>query len=100
MPTYVVSIPPQSLTDVQKGDVAKAISGRHHEATGAPPYFVQVIIEDRVHSTSYLGGERTDDAIWVRGDIRAGRTEEARTQLMLAIMGDIAEIASISKERV
>ena len=100
MPTYTVSIPAKSLTDAQKAEVAKFISQRHHEATGAPPFFAQVIMEERTNSISYLGGEATNDAIWVRGDIRAGRSEEARTRLMLDIMSDISRIASVNAERI
>lgn len=37
MPTYVCSVPPKSLSDDQKDQMAAAIGRRHGEATGAPP---------------------------------------------------------------
>ena len=100
MPTYMVSVPAKSLTDAQKADIAKAISERHHEATGAPVFFAQVIVAERTNAISYLGGEATNDSIWVRGDIRAGRSEEARQKLMLDIMHDVSRIASVSNDRI
>src|SRR5580698_86376 len=91
MPTYVCSIPPGKLNDSQKFEIAGCISNRHSEATGAPQSMVQVVIEES-RADRYLGFKRTSDHIWVRGDIRAGRTEEARVEMMLNMMKDINKI--------
>jgi phenylpyruvate tautomerase PptA (4-oxalocrotonate tautomerase family) len=99
MPTYVCSVPPEKLSSSQKLEIAKSISNRHSEATGAPPFFVQVVIEETEHDR-YLGGQKTSDHVWVRGDIRAGRTEAAREQMMLNIMEDISRITQISHEHI
>jgi phenylpyruvate tautomerase PptA (4-oxalocrotonate tautomerase family) len=56
MPTYVCSVPPKSLSDDQKDQIAAAIGRRHSEATGAPSFFVQVIIEESDTTRRYLGG--------------------------------------------
>jgi phenylpyruvate tautomerase PptA (4-oxalocrotonate tautomerase family) len=42
----VCAVPPKFLSDDQKNQIAAAISHRHGEATGAPPSFVQVVIEE------------------------------------------------------
>lgn len=99
MPTYVCSVPPKTLNDSQKSEIAKSISNRHSEATGAPPLFVQVVIEE-TEADRYLGGQKTSDHIWVRGDIRAGRSEEAREQMMVKIMEDISKIARLSEDSI
>lgn len=70
MPTYVYSVPPKSLSDGQKDQIAVAIGRRHSEATGAPPFFVQVVIEESDTTRRYLGGEPSGAHIWIRGDIR------------------------------
>jgi phenylpyruvate tautomerase PptA (4-oxalocrotonate tautomerase family) len=95
VPTYVCSVPPKSLSDNQKNQIAAAISQRHIEATGAPSFFVQVVIEESDTTRRYLGGELSGANIWIRGDIRAGRSEEARSALMLAIMKDVIAIAAV-----
>jgi phenylpyruvate tautomerase PptA (4-oxalocrotonate tautomerase family) len=95
VPTYVCSVPPKSLSDNQKNQIAAAISQRHSEATGAPSFFVQVVIEESDTTRRYLGGELSGAHIWIRGDIRAGRSEEARGALMLAIMKDVSAIAAV-----
>ena len=75
-----------------------AITFRHSEATGAPSYFVQVVIEE-VQADRYLGGEKTSDHIWVRGDIRAGRTEQQRTGMITKMMQDISLVTSVHEEK-
>ena len=99
MPTYVCQLPPDRFNAEQKEQIATAISQRHSEATGAPPFFVQVIV-DETQANRYLGGRLTGEHVWVRGDIRAGRTEGARTQLMLKIMQDVARITGITSDNI
>jgi phenylpyruvate tautomerase PptA (4-oxalocrotonate tautomerase family) len=99
MPTYVCSVPPGKLNDSQKSEIAGCISNRHSEATGAPQSMVQVVIEE-TRADRYLGFKRTSDHIWVRGDIRAGRTEEARVKMMLNMMEDINRITGIGDDNI
>src|ERR1700753_2672914 len=95
MPTYVCAVPPKTLSDAQKDQIALAIGQRHSEATGAPAFFVQVVIEESNTTRRYLGGELSGAHIWIRGDIRAGRSEQVRSALMLAIMKDVSAIAGV-----
>ncbi|WP_020179722.1 tautomerase family protein [Methylopila sp. M107] len=94
MPTYVCAAPAGLLSDAQKAEIARAITRVHSEATGAPTYFVQVVIDDSP-KTRFLGGERADGQIWIRGDIRAGRPESVRENMMLAMMRAVAAIANV-----
>jgi phenylpyruvate tautomerase PptA (4-oxalocrotonate tautomerase family) len=100
MPTYACSVPPGLLNENQKSDLASAITRNHHEATGAPPYFVQVVIEENATAQRYLGGEPAADQVWIRADIRSGRTVEQRRGLMLAIMRDAARIAGVEESSI
>lgn len=95
MPTYVCSIPPNTLTDSQKSQIAAAISKRHSEATGAPSFFVQVEIEESATKFRFLGGSPANGHVWIRADIRAGRSKDVRQQLMLNIMRDVSRIAGM-----
>ncbi|WP_367185698.1 4-oxalocrotonate tautomerase family protein [Mycobacterium sp.] len=56
VPTYVCSVPPSLLDPSQKTELAKAITNRHSQATGAPPFFVQVVIREDQTEQRYLGG--------------------------------------------
>lgn len=97
MPTYVCSVRPGLLNDAQKSEIAKAITRNHHEATGAPTYFVQVVIDEKATAERYLGGEPASGHIWIRADIRSGRTIEQRSNLMLAIMRDVSRISGVDE---
>ena len=92
LPLPIAAGPFQRRTEEQ---IATAISQRHSEATGAPPFFVQVIV-DETRADRYLGGKLTGEHVWIRGDIRAGRAEGARTQMMLKIMQDVTRITGIT----
>jgi phenylpyruvate tautomerase PptA (4-oxalocrotonate tautomerase family) len=62
MPTYVCYLPRDRFDTEQKARIAGAISQRHSEATGAPSYFVQVMIEE-TDADRYLGGQLASDHI-------------------------------------
>jgi phenylpyruvate tautomerase PptA (4-oxalocrotonate tautomerase family) len=99
MPTYKCFVPGGKLNDSQKSEIARSIGSRHSDATGAPQSMVQVIIEES-RADRYLGCKRTSDHIWVRGDIRAGRTEEVRSKMMLNMMEDINRITRIGDDNI
>src|ERR1700754_3633530 len=98
MPAYVCSVQPQCLTPAQKTQIAQAISQRHSEATGAPSFFVQVVIKESESKVRFLGGSPTNAHIWIRGDIRAGRPEAVRRSLMLNIMHDVSAITGVTTQ--
>jgi phenylpyruvate tautomerase PptA (4-oxalocrotonate tautomerase family) len=100
VPTYVCQISKDQLSSEQKDALAAAICHRHSEATGAPSYFVQVVIDESDLKTRYLGKERSDSHIWVRGDIRAGRTKIQRESLIRNIANDVSAIANIPADEV
>jgi phenylpyruvate tautomerase PptA (4-oxalocrotonate tautomerase family) len=88
-------VPPKTLSDDQKDQIPAAIGRRHSEATGAPSFFVQVVIEESDTTRRYLGGKLSGAHIWIRGDIRAGRSEAVRSSLILAITEDVSVIAAV-----
>jgi phenylpyruvate tautomerase PptA (4-oxalocrotonate tautomerase family) len=100
MPTYVCSVPKDLLTATQKAAIAEAISRIHSEATGAPQFFVQVIIDENHSADRFLGGRPTTSHIWIRGDIRAGRTKEQREKLILNIMKEVSRITALDENSI
>jgi phenylpyruvate tautomerase PptA (4-oxalocrotonate tautomerase family) len=98
MPTYVCSLPTGSATASQKRAIAEAISRIHSEETGAPPYFVQVVIEEEQTAERFLGGDRASNHIWIRGDIRAGRTEAQRETIVLRIMHAVSQVTDVKTD--
>ena len=98
MPTYVCSLAEGSVNDLRKAVIAEALSRIHSEETGAPPYFVQVVIEEKKLRDRFLGGSRASAQIWIRGDIRAGRTEAQRNAMMLRMMREVAQITGVKED--
>ncbi|MCD8082417.1 MAG: hypothetical protein LUE86_02545 [Clostridiales bacterium] len=94
MPNYVVTSKPKLLNDEKKDRIARFITDAHVELTGAPGYFAQIIFRDEP-CRRYVNGMPADDQIWIRGDIRAGRPAELRSQLVEKIMTGVAEIAEV-----
>jgi phenylpyruvate tautomerase PptA (4-oxalocrotonate tautomerase family) len=100
MPTYVCSVPSESCTDGQKAAIAEAISRIHSEETGAPTFFVQVVIDEKQPSERFLGGSRASAHIWIRGDIRDGRTEAQRERMSLRIMQEVSRITDVKHDNI
>ena len=83
MPTYVCTIRTGALDSERKAEVAEQITRVHHEVTGAPRVFVQVLFHEIAVEDQFVGGRRPLPAeLWVRGDIRAGRSAEDRARLL------------------
>jgi phenylpyruvate tautomerase PptA (4-oxalocrotonate tautomerase family) len=100
MPTYVCSVLENSVDDHQKGTIAEAIARIHSEETGAPVFFCQIVIEEKKPTNRFLGPSRASGQIWIRGDIRGGRTETQRTQMMLRMMEEVSRITGVKKEEI
>ena len=100
MPTYVCLVKAGLLDDEQKQRIASAITRLHSETTGAPTWLVQVVIDENEQRQRYLNGQPADHQIWIRGDIRAGRTSEQRQRLMLGIVEAVSEISEVEKSAI
>ncbi len=99
MPTYVCSSAAGRLTVEHKANIAHAITTVHSEEALAPRYLVQVIFQEVGPSQNYIGGEPAPQGhIWIRADIRAGRTETQRSRLQLRIVQEICEITGSSPD--
>ena len=100
MPTYVCSAPAGLLDDGRKAAMAEAITRIHSEETGAPTFFVQVVFEERQLADRFLGGTRASGQMWIRADIRAGRTDAQRQKLLLRIMREVSRVTGVREDAV
>jgi phenylpyruvate tautomerase PptA (4-oxalocrotonate tautomerase family) len=101
MPTYVCSAAGGRLTPVQKAEIVRSITAIHHEETGAPRYLVQVIFYDVAPDSHYIAGRPAPaNQIWVRGDIRSGRTNDQKSQMLRRIMQDVARASGAAEDTV
>jgi phenylpyruvate tautomerase PptA (4-oxalocrotonate tautomerase family) len=101
MPTYVCSAAVGRLTPAQKAEIVDNITTIHHEETGAARYLVLVIFHDLTPGSCYLGGRPAPaDQIWIRGDIRSGRTNEQKSQMLRRMMHDVGRASGATEDAV
>jgi phenylpyruvate tautomerase PptA (4-oxalocrotonate tautomerase family) len=101
MPTYVCSAATGRLTPVQKTEIVRSITAIHHEETGAPRYLVQVIFHDVAPGNHYVAGRPAPaDQIWIRADIRGGRTDAQKSQMLRRIMQDVGRASGAAEDAV
>ncbi|MDY3051812.1 MAG: tautomerase family protein [Ndongobacter sp.] len=98
MPTYTVYVQHDVLTEEQEQKIAEAITQAHSKTTGAPRYYVQVILTGNYGGRRFVGGLPSERQLWIHGDIRSGRTDEQRKELMLALMDGVSKAADIEQD--
>lgn len=86
MATYSVYYAGLSLTTHQKFTLAKAITKIHADVTGAEAYFAQVIFKQLDQHDCFIGGVLLDEPhIFLNGQIRIGRSEQMKKQLLVEL---------------
>lgn len=86
MATYSLYYAGISLTTHQKFILAKAITKIHADVTGAEAYFAQVIFKELDLHDCFIGGVLLDEPhIFLSGQIRMGRSEQMKKQLLVEL---------------
>lgn len=98
MPTYAFSTA-KDVTADQRARLAESVTAIHQVEATAPRYFVQVIFYKVEPGSIFIGGEvAPPDHVWVRADIRAGRTKDQKARILQRIMRETSEILGISEQ--
>jgi phenylpyruvate tautomerase PptA (4-oxalocrotonate tautomerase family) len=101
MPTYTVTTPEGCLDDGQRASIAREITRVHHETTGAPAYFAQVLFVEIKPGRYFVGGEPLNGKqVFVNGQIRAGRTIESKDALIRQMLAAVAQAAMVPASHV
>lgn len=101
MPTYTVTTANLSLSQVQKSQIADAITTAHNTQTAAPRFFAQVIFSSLEEGDHFIAGHgNTEPQVFVSGLIREGRSAVVKQALMSDMLAEITVIANVSPEDV
>ena len=101
MPTYTVTAPEGRLSNEHKQRIAAEITRTHHEVTGAPGFFAQVIFVDVKPGNYFVGGVAlASDQLFVYGQIRAGRSADEKHRLIVRLLEATAAAADMPKSHV
>lgn len=86
MATYSIYYAGISLNTHQKFTLAQAITRVHANVTGAEAYFAQTIFKELDLHNCFIGGVLLDQPhIFLSGQIRLGRSEQVKKQLLVEI---------------
>lgn len=100
MPTYAVSSA-KPLTPDERARIAESVTATHAAEADAPRYFVQVIFHALEPGAIFIGGApASPDHVWIRADIRAGRSREQKARIMTRLMRETSAILGISEQDV
>ena len=101
MPTYTVKFSNLKISNSQKKNLAKKITNIHNLTTGANTYFAQVVFHQIKKNDHFMGGKTVKGKeLFVNGQIRAGRTDEVKNNLIIGIRDGVMEILKLPKENV
>lgn len=100
MPTYVVTASKNALSPEAKQALARVITATHCEDSNIPFYLCQVVFQDVEPTQQFLNAEPvTADQIWVRGDVRAGRSQDQKTRIIERIVREGSQVTGISEAK-
>lgn len=101
MPTYTCWSQPGVVTTEARSQIAAALTDIHYDAAAGPRYFVQVIFTHLNPDSLFLAGRpATMGHVWIRADIRSGRTQEEKTELLRQIVAEVSAITGVIPEHV
>ncbi len=101
MPTYTCWSEPGVVAPEAKALIAKALTEIHHEVAVAPRYFVQVVFAELQANSIFIAGRPAPPAhLWVRADIRAGRSPAQKHELLERITKEIGQLIGAGPEDV
>ena len=85
MPTYVFTSA-LALTSEQRARLVDSVTTIHQVEATAPRYFVQVVFHRVEPGSIFIGGEpASPDHVWVRADIRSGRSRDQRSRFSISV---------------
>jgi len=101
MPTYTVTHSALDLDPEQRSRIANGITEAHNRVTGANKYFAQVIFNEKSGGSHFMGGKPVSEPqLFLHGEIRAGRTEEVKKQLILELRDVLIKCTELDQSNV
>lgn len=101
MPTYVCTVAAGRLSPDHKKAIANILTTVHNEETQTSHLPVQVLFNELPgkNKNNYFINETTvsADQVWIRGDIRPGRTDEQKTAMVRRIVDRASEACGIER---
>jgi len=73
----------------------------HHDVARAPRYFVQVVYTELQPDSHFVAGQPASPKhVWVRVDLRSGRTADQKRRLLERLTTEVGAIVGVDVEEV
>lgn len=101
MPTYTCWATVGTISAEARPRIAQAITELHHDVAVAARFSVQVVFNDLAPDAMYIAGQPARAGhVWIRADIRAGRTDEQKRTLLDGIATEVGRILAVPTEEI
>lgn len=100
MPLYLLTVAKGHSTEAQRKQIADDITTIHVDVTGAPPEFVNTYFSETANVSAGYGELLDGKVVFMTGHIRAGRTVEAKAELVDRLTEGIAGTLDCSPSEV
>ena len=98
MPTYTIKYSNFNITKKDMEKIARGVTKAHNIATGANSFFAQVIFEKNLKGSHFMGGKTVNSKeIFLNGQIRSGRTNETKQNLLKELMKSLIQNSKVKK---
>ncbi|MEM7283929.1 MAG: tautomerase family protein [Pseudomonadota bacterium] len=82
MPIYLLTVAKNRSTEPQRAHIAQCITQVHVDVTGAPIQFVNTFFNEQADREAGFSALPVGKIIHVNGNIRSGRTESAKVEMI------------------
>lgn len=100
MPLYLLTVEEGRSTEDQRKRIAEDITTIHVDVTGAPPEFVNAYFSEGADATGGYQELPDEKVAFMVGNIRAGRSDEAKAELVDRLSQSIAGRLECSPDEV
>lgn len=101
MPTYTIRYSNFNITKKDMEKIARGVTKAHNIATGANSFFAQVIFEKNLKGSHFMGGKTVNSKeIFLNGQIRSGRTNETKQNLLKELMKSLIQNSKLKKDNI
>ena len=114
MPTYTVWSATGLIAPAARAQIAQTARGQraaatltaqiteiHHDVARAPRYFVQVVYTELQPDSHFVAGQPASPKhVWVRVDLRSGRTADQKRRLLERLTTEVGAIVGADAEEV
>tara|TARA_Y100000591_G_scaffold75824_1_gene63256 strand:- start:90 stop:530 length:441 start_codon:yes stop_codon:yes gene_type:complete len=101
MPTYTIRYSNFNISKKNMEKIARGVTEAHNIATGANSFFAQVIFEKNSNGSHFMGGKIVNSKeIFLNGQIRSGRTNEIKQNLLNELMKSLIQNSNLKKDNI